>query len=159
VLVSGLGKGVDSGADLGEAVAARRGEGLQEANCRERRIFGISRIGQNLSGRAAAVKFAEEGDEGFDERAVGIATEVAAAHGVAFAQEPDLRDAAGDAVCVAPGFAGEWGQITNAVDHDREPLLRVLNEIEVTNEFSLSLGHSLGYFILRGVVGRTSQMG
>ena len=84
-----------------QTVLAGGGEVFQEVEGGE----GIGIVGEDLGGSGVAEGVAEKGDEALHERAVGVAAEVAAAV-TEFADEPDLRDAAGNAVDVGALCSG-----------------------------------------------------
>ena len=91
-------------ADGGESVLARGREVAGDAEIVEQGGFG----GGDVGGRGAVVEIDEEGDEAFDERGIGF--ELEAENAVAeFSDDPDLGDAAVDAVGIAFEGVGEGG--------------------------------------------------
>lgn len=96
-----LREGTDSGADGGETVSTGGRKVFQEVEGGE----GVGVVGEDLDGSGVAEKVAEEGDEAFHKRTIGVTAEVAAAV-TEFADEPDLRDAAGNAVDVGALCSG-----------------------------------------------------
>lgn len=83
---------------------------------------------------------AEQGDESFDEWAVGVAAEMAVAV-TEFTDEPDLRDATGNAVGVGAFGFSEARVSPCAIDDDGESFLRVFDDVEVVEELLLLIGH------------------
>jgi hypothetical protein len=98
----GLGEGLDARAHGGQAVLPGGGEVAVDAELVQKHGFG----GDDVGGRAGFVEIDEEGDEAFDERGVGVELKVEPA-AADLAGDPDLRDAAVDAVGLGPGRFGE----------------------------------------------------
>jgi hypothetical protein len=80
-----LREGTDSGADGGETIPAGGREVFQEVEGGE--WIGVT--GEDLGRSGITEKVAEEGDEAFHERTIGVTAEIAAAV-TEFADEPDL---------------------------------------------------------------------
>jgi len=77
-------------------------------------------------------------DRGLDERGVGVVTEVETSVGVR-GEEPDGRDAAGDAVGVGFFVGGERGASAGVGDDGGQALLAVFDDGEVFDEAGLFL--------------------
>jgi len=144
-----LGEGLDRSADGGEAVLAGGAEVFQEAEGGE----GIGGAGGDFGGRGVGEEFAEEGDEAFDEWAFGVAAEMTAAV-AEFADEPDLGDAAGNAVGVGALGFGQGFETAGAIDDGGEALLRVFDQEEIFDELLLAGGERHGVSIRRRGSGR-----
>ena len=105
---------------------------MEEAEFGEDHGFG----GDHFGGRGVVVEFDEEADQAFDERGVGVVTEVETSVGVR-GEEPDGRDAAGDAVGVGFFVGGERGASAGVGDDGGQALLAVFDDGEVFDEAGL----------------------
>ncbi len=134
---TGLGEGLDAGADGGEAVLAGGREVARDAELLEEDGLGRGDVGR----RAAFVKVDEEGDEASDERGVGVEGEVEGAV-TELCGHPDLGNAAVNAVGFGARGFGERRVAAGAIHDGGEAFVAVLDKGEVLDELCLVFGYA-----------------
>lgn len=130
-------EGVDAGLHGGEAVAARGGKVLRDAE-----FFKEFRLKcRGFGGVGVVVEFAEERDESFDQRRIGVDAEAEAARGgINGGCEPDGGNTAGDAVGVDAVGGGKRRDLRGAGNDGSEAFLRVGDWQEGVEEALLFFG-------------------
>ena len=123
------GEFADAGEGLGEAVLAGGGEMARETERAER----IGRAGGDFGGRRLAEEIAEQRQQAFHERRIGVALETTAPVAQP-TQDPGLGDATPHPVRVGAFSRGESRQPPGAVHHQRHPFLRVVDESELVDK-------------------------
>jgi SAM-dependent methyltransferase len=123
----------------GEAVATGGGEIAHQVEGGER--VGIA--GDDLGRSGVAEKCREQVHEALHERTVGVTAEIETAV-AQVPDQPDLGDAAADAVGIGPIRLGQRGEAPGAVHDSGEALLRVGDDREVVDELLLFFGEGHG---------------
>lgn len=124
-----MGEGADRGADGGETMAARGGEGAGEAEGFER----IGGVGEKLRGGEVGVKIGEQRDEAKDDRGIGVDAEMTAVV-AQLGDEPDRGDATRHAVGGGALGGRELGPAARAVDDGGEAFVRIVEGEQVVQE-------------------------
>ena len=123
------GEFADAGERVGEAVLAGGGEMAREAERSER----IGGAGGDFGGRSVAEECAEQREQPFHERRIGVAMETAAPV-AQFAHDPGLGDAAAHPVRFGAFPLGKRRQPAGAVHDQRHPFLRVVDQGELVDK-------------------------
>jgi hypothetical protein len=126
----------DARADGGESVLARGREIAGDAELLEQDGLGRDDIG----GSTALVEIDEEGDESLHQRGVGVELEMEGAV-AQLAADPDLGDAAVDAIGAGPGGLRQGRVAAGAFNHGGETLVAILDQGEVLDELCLPFGY------------------
>ena len=125
----------DAGADGGEAVATGGGEIADQVESGER----VGVADGNLGRSGVAEERGQQVHESLHERTVGVAAEIESSV-AQVSDEPDLGDAAADAMDVGPVGLRQRGEAPGAVHDGAEALLRVGNDREVVDKLLLFFG-------------------
>ena len=123
------GEFADTGSGAGETVLAGGGEMAREAECIER----IGDAGGDVGGGSVAEELAEQRQQPFHERGVGVAAETAASV-VQLAHDPGLGDAAAHAVRFGALSLGKRRQPAGAIHRQGHPFLRIVDQGELIDK-------------------------
>ena len=123
------GEFADTGPRLGEAGLTGGGKMARETERAER----IGGAGGDGGGRSVAEELAEQRQQPFHERRIGVAVETAAPV-AQLADDPGLGNAAAHAVRFGACSLGERRQPAGAVHHQRHPFLRVVDQGELVDK-------------------------